>query len=174
MKLKYLGTAAAEGVPALFCDCEVCQKSMKLGGKNIRTRSQAIIDNTLLIDFPPDTYWHFIQNNLPMDKIEHCIVTHSHQDHLYELDIFMRKKGFANFKEPHPPLNFYTGKDGFKKISKVINDAYKDNPERFVERLYDMGLVQPMDFKRSFTSWRFPSVTVITAEKVFPPGFLSA
>ena len=32
-------------------------------------------------------------------------------------------------------------------ISKVINDAYKDNPERFVERLYDMGLVQPMDFK---------------------------
>ena len=124
MKLKYLGTAAAEGVPALFCDCEVCQKSMKLGGKNIRTRSQAIIDNTLLIDFPPDTYWHFIQNNLPMDKIEHCIVTHSHQDHLYEPDIFMRKKGFANFKEPHPPLNFYTGKDGFKKISKVINDNF--------------------------------------------------
>ena len=45
MKLKYLGTAAAEGVPALFCTCEVCRKSMELGGKNIRTRSQAIIDN---------------------------------------------------------------------------------------------------------------------------------
>lgn len=32
-------------------------------------------------------------------------------------------------------------------ISKVINEAYEDKPERFVERLYDMGLVQPMDFK---------------------------
>lgn len=27
MKIKYLGTAAAEGVPAIFCRCEVCRKS---------------------------------------------------------------------------------------------------------------------------------------------------
>jgi len=120
MKLKYLGTAAAEGVPALFCDCDVCKRSMELGGKNIRTRSQAIIDNTLLIDFPPDTYWHFIKNKLPMDKITNCLVTHSHQDHLYAPDIFMRKKGFANFKEPKPVLNFYIGKDGVKKINEVV------------------------------------------------------
>lgn len=24
MKLQYLGTAAAEGIPALFCSCPVC------------------------------------------------------------------------------------------------------------------------------------------------------
>ncbi len=24
MKLQYLGTAAAEGIPALFCNCPVC------------------------------------------------------------------------------------------------------------------------------------------------------
>lgn len=123
MKLKYLGTAAAEGIPALFCDCDVCKKSMELGGKNIRTRSQAIIDDTLLIDFPPDTYYHFIQNNLPMDKITNCLITHSHQDHLYAPDIFMRKKGFANFKEPKPTLNFYSGKDGCKKIEDVISSG---------------------------------------------------
>lgn len=120
MKLKYLGTAAAEGIPALFCDCDVCQKSMKLGGRNIRTRSQAIIDNTLLIDFPPDTYWHFIQHKLPMDKITNCLVTHSHQDHLYAPDIFMRKKGFANFKEDHPPFNFYGWKAAYEAISEEI------------------------------------------------------
>ncbi|MBE6762640.1 MAG: hypothetical protein E7551_10225 [Ruminococcaceae bacterium] len=123
MKLKYLGTAAAEGIPALFCDCEVCKRSMELGGKNIRTRSQAIIDNTLLIDFPPDTYWHFIQHKLPMDKIQNCLVTHSHQDHLYAPDIYVRKKGFANFSEEKPPLNFYVGKDGCKKIDEVISSG---------------------------------------------------
>lgn len=29
MKLKYFGTAAAEGVPALFCKCDLCQEARK-------------------------------------------------------------------------------------------------------------------------------------------------
>ena len=142
MRIKYLGTAAAEGIPALFCDCDVCKKSMKLGGRNIRTRSQAIIDNTLLIDFPPDTYWHFIQHKLPMDEITNCLVTHSHQDHLYELDIFMRKKGFANFKEPRPALNFYTGKDGVKRINEVINSNNMSEAKAHLVKSGDVFNVQ--------------------------------
>ncbi len=39
MKLKYLGTAAAEGIPALFCNCKHCASARELSGKNIRTRS---------------------------------------------------------------------------------------------------------------------------------------
>ncbi len=31
MKIKYLGTAAYEGVPAMFCNCPVCKKAMKQG-----------------------------------------------------------------------------------------------------------------------------------------------
>ena len=142
MRIKYLGTAAAEGIPALFCDCDVCKKSMKLGGRNIRTRSQAIIDNTLLIDFPPDTYWHFIQHKLPMDEITNCLVTHSHQDHLYELDNFMRKKGFANFKEPRPALNFYTGKDGVKRINEVINSNNMSEAKAHLVKSGDVFNVQ--------------------------------
>ena len=142
MRIKYLGTAAAEGIPALFCDCDVCKKSMKLGGRNIRTRSQAIIDNTLLIDFPPDTYWHFIQNKLPMDEITNCLVTHSHQDHLYELDIYMRKKGFANFQEPRPALNFYTGKDGVKRINEVINSNNMSEAKAHLVKSGDVFNVQ--------------------------------
>lgn len=51
MKIKYLGTAAAEGVPGLFCNCPVCMHARLHKGRNIRTRSQAIVDDTLLIDF---------------------------------------------------------------------------------------------------------------------------
>lgn len=48
MKIKYLGTAAAEGIPALFCRCDICKEARKRGGREIRTRSQAIIDEKLL------------------------------------------------------------------------------------------------------------------------------
>ena len=38
MKIAYLGTSAAEGIPALFCHCDVCKYARKYKGKNIRTR----------------------------------------------------------------------------------------------------------------------------------------
>ena len=47
MIFQYLGTAAAEGWPGLFCDCQACEKARAKGGRNIRTRSQAIVDGGL-------------------------------------------------------------------------------------------------------------------------------
>ena len=61
MKLKYLGTAAAEGMPALFCSCENCEKARRLGGKNIRSRSQTMVNDDLIIDYPPDAYAHSVR-----------------------------------------------------------------------------------------------------------------
>ena len=99
MKFQYLGTAAAEGVPGMFCECEVCRRSLELGGRYIRTRSQAIIDDTLLIDFPADTFSHMLTYGLRLPEIHHCIVTHSHSDHWYPADLEMRTVGFANGKD---------------------------------------------------------------------------
>ena len=48
MQFQYLGTAAAEGWPAVFCRCKYCLEAQRLGGKNIRTRSQAIVNDDLL------------------------------------------------------------------------------------------------------------------------------
>lgn len=96
MKIRYLGTAAAEGFPALFCNCSVCARARKLGGKNLRSRSQAVIDDSLLIDFPPDTYYHTISGNLSLPKIKNLIVTHSHSDHCYMLDVMQRDEPFAH------------------------------------------------------------------------------
>lgn len=96
MKIQYLGTAAAEGIPAIWCDCPVCRKVRKIGGKDVRTRSQVIIDDRLLVDFPQDAYWHMISNHLAYYSIRNVIFTHSHQDHLYPDDFGMRSKGYAN------------------------------------------------------------------------------
>lgn len=108
MEFQYLGTAAAEGWPAMFCECDNCRRAAQAGGRNIRTRSQAVVDGRLLIDFPADTYWHMIAHGLRLPQIEHCIVTHSHSDHLYAPDLEMRRCGFAHFRNGAPaPLTLY-------------------------------------------------------------------
>ena len=38
MKITYLGTAAAESIPALFCNCTWCRQAKANGGKDVRSR----------------------------------------------------------------------------------------------------------------------------------------
>ena len=96
MKLTFLGTAAAEGFPAVFCNCRFCREARALGGKNIRTRSQSIINDDLLIDLPADTYHHFLMNGIEGDKIKYLFVTHPHGDHFYPNELQMRYGYFAH------------------------------------------------------------------------------
>ncbi len=101
MKLKYLGTAAAEGFPALFCNCKYCEEARRLGGKNIRTRSQSLVNDDLLIDFPADTYHHFLTHGIEGDRIKYLIITHAHSDHLYPTDLYNRHGCYAhNMRAP--------------------------------------------------------------------------
>ena len=106
MKYQFLGTAAAEGVPGIFCDCDICEQTRKLGGKNIRTRSQSLVNDDLLIDLSADTYLHVIRDNLPIHKIFHCIITHNHSDHFYPEELHNRVEGFAHLKN-NKPFNVY-------------------------------------------------------------------
>lgn len=120
MKLKYLGTAAAEGMPALFCTCPNCQAARRLGGRNIRTRSQALVDDTLLIDFPPDTFLHQLYGGLRTDLIRSCIVTHAHSDHLYAADLEMRKEHFAELEDENAPFTIYAAQAGYDKMVQAV------------------------------------------------------
>lgn len=120
MKIQYLGTAAAEGIPAIFCECEICKRSAALGGRNIRTRSQAIIDDTILVDFPADTYIHSLKWGVRLSKISTCLITHSHMDHLYPAEIEMRKDVFAHLVKENP-LTFYSAKSGYEGLKAVID-----------------------------------------------------
>ena len=90
MKIKYLGTAAAEGIPALFCNCPICTYAREHRKREVRTRSQALIDDKLLIDFPADSYKHALENEVDLSAISHLLITHSHDDHFYPMDLFMR------------------------------------------------------------------------------------
>lgn len=114
MKFTYLGTAAAEGIPGLFCNCEVCKKSKAAGGKNIRTRSQALINDDLMIDFGPDTYLHVLRNGVDLSKLHTLLITHAHDDHLTADEVHYRNFGMAYINggtddsfDTAPPLHTY-------------------------------------------------------------------
>ncbi len=116
MKIKLYGTAAAEGIPALFCNCEVCLNAQDLKGKDVRTRTQALVDDTVLIDFPGDTYYHKAHQGLPLTDLEHLVITHSHHDHFFPEDLMMRLSAYAN--EIKSPLTVYgsnTVKEGYER-----------------------------------------------------------
>ena len=102
MKIRYLGTAAAEGLPALFCSCDTCKKARALGGRNIRMRAQALIDDMLLLDLGPDLLAHSIRFGIDLTTLQHCLVTHNHEDHFYEDNLnYIRRGCFST-----PPENW--------------------------------------------------------------------
>lgn len=121
MKLKYLGTAAAEGIPGMFCNCRVCRNALAVRNKEIKTRSQALIDGKLLIDFPPDTYMHILNYGLDLRGIHHCVITHNHSDHLYPNDFWCRFEGIAHGIGDEP-FNVYVTESGYKKIRDMYGD----------------------------------------------------
>ncbi len=144
MRIQYLGTSATERIPAMFCECEVCENSRKAGGRNIRTRSQALIDDKILIDFPSDTYEHFLKYNVPFKKIRNCILTHSHMDHLYKEEVTLKKRRFAYVYEDERPLVFYSDKAGYEAIRKIRTDCQIPE-EDFSEKL--IAHYKPLDIE---------------------------
>ena len=96
MKLTFLGTAAAEGFPAVWCNCKACRAAKDRGGRNIRTRSQILINDDLLLDFPMDTYLHLLQHKLDLSRVETVLITHAHMDHCYPQEFMLHGAPFAH------------------------------------------------------------------------------
>lgn len=89
MKILIMGTAAYERVPAMFCNCGVCQQAREIGGKNQRSQAQVLFNDDLLVDFGQDNYLHYLRNNRDYTKVENILVTHEHEDHFMPNEIAM-------------------------------------------------------------------------------------
>ena len=149
MKFKYLGTAAAEGIPALFCKCERCKKARLTGGKNIRSRTQAIIDSSLIIDWPPDAFMHMAQNGIDYTDIESVIITHIHEDHYYPQDFGNRRKWFAMLDDDTPQLNVYGSEDLFDQFMINVEKHQRQFPKD-IPNTVNLKIVPPYEtFKAS-------------------------
>lgn len=164
MKLKYYGTAAYEAVPCVFCSCDICEKTRKLGGKNIRTRSQGCIDGKILLDLSPDTYIHAINGGLEMREIDTILITHAHPDHFYWEILKELVPGFAQRKETFP-IYVYAGEAAYVKLLEICEQV-NSKGEVIVPKL-----VKPYD-EFSVGDYKITAIPASHAAKTSPLNYV--
>lgn len=117
MKLWFLGTGAAEGVPAVFCQCDICSEVRRRGEEEFHTRAQLLIDENVGIDFPPDAYYHALRFGTDLSKLKYLLITHSHMDHFYAHDFILR--GYKYATTVREPLTIY----GNAEVKRVYEEC---------------------------------------------------
>ena len=96
MKLVFLGTAAAEGIPGLWCGCAICREARKRGGRDIRRRCSYLIDDDTMVDFGPDSFDQMRMADINLAELKRIIFTHAHEDHLSPAQfLYRRSPGFC-------------------------------------------------------------------------------
>lgn len=71
-----------------------------MGGKNIRTRSGALIDGTVKVDFGPDTCAQMQRERRDLGAITTLVFTHEHDDHFTPAELQYRKSMFVAGEQP--------------------------------------------------------------------------
>lgn len=110
MQVTYLGTGAAEGIPAVFCTCEVCNHARQNGGPNVRSRSSLLVDDALLIDITPDLFSQALALKRDLDGLEAILLTHAHREHCTPWEMrnlrppYARRKRQEKFKVIGSPI----------------------------------------------------------------------
>lgn len=146
MRIQYLGTAAAEGWPGPFCTCDNCQRARKYKGKNYRSRSQVLINDDLLFDFGPDSFYHAMAYDLDFSKIQTVLLTHSHMDHFYPLDLILRGIPYAYDRDKNKmTLN---GNEKCEAVYKNMLD--KDDDSANLKDCIDFNLIKASEPFKAF------------------------
>lgn len=145
MQLQYLGTAAAEAFPAVFCHCDVCRRARQLGGKNLRARSGALINGKLLIDFPPDIFALSVKLGLDLGSINNLMVTHAHDDHFAVHELLLRDTAYsARFPEGETPLRVFGNAAVVSMLHAALQRAFGAS-ERLSFAIHEVQPFQPFD-----------------------------
>lgn len=146
MKIRYLGTAAAERIPGMFCDCPVCRRALEKGGKNIQSQSQALINDRLLIDFSGDTWHHFMAMGKTLWDIGHVLITHSHVDH-FTFESFALRTGSNAKNFTHEKLRFYTSPGVIDRLWECLRVRGNKKLDKIPERIEFV----PIEYYKPFT-----------------------
>src|SRR2546423_5164497 len=137
MELLLLGTAAAEAWPAPFCICDACQSARRLGGRDVRTRSGALIDDDLKIDFGPDTVMQLQRCAQNLLKVRTLIFTHQHSDHFVPSELEWSTHPFTLTPPDHGSIELC----GNSEVIGSIQRTFEGHPHKlpFVYREFKAG-----------------------------------
>ena len=138
MRFRYLGTGACEGVPSVFCSCRVCEESRRRGGDNLRTRSEALINKDLMIDFNADTRTNALRYGINLGNLNYILITHSHMDHLYPGEFENLRTDFSLLQNEHS-IHLFVGEDGYKRMKALMTEIPN------LDTRLELHLVRPGD-----------------------------
>lgn len=118
MQLTFLGTAAANAFPEAFCRCDNCRAARKEGGKSLRKRSAALVNDDLLIDLGPDIMSASQAHAVSLTNVRYCLQTHPHADHLDLSHLLSRSPGFGVVGAPR--LHFYASQATLARANQTF------------------------------------------------------
>lgn len=121
MELTLLGTAAAEAWPAPFCRCDACREARRRGGPNIRSRSGALLDDDLKIDFCADTVSQMQRTGRDLADIRTLLFTHQHTDHIVPSELEWSAPPFTN-TPPSSPIAVYGNSEVMGMIGRHFSN----------------------------------------------------
>jgi phosphoribosyl 1,2-cyclic phosphate phosphodiesterase len=124
MNFTFLGTSAANAFPEAFCSCHNCQAARSEGGKSLRKRSAALVNDDLLIDLGPDIMTASQQHQIDLTNVQFCIQTHPHADHLDFSHLLSRSPGFGVVGAPR--LHFYASSATLERASQSFKRDLSD------------------------------------------------
>jgi phosphoribosyl 1,2-cyclic phosphate phosphodiesterase len=116
MKILILGTAAAEGTPAPFCECATCTHARQAGGHDLRMRAAVLVEDDLLLDCGPDLVAATQRLGVSLRHLETLLITHAHEDHLEPDNLTLRLPTFC--PTPLPSLRVFGPADAVGAIRR--------------------------------------------------------
>ena len=108
MKITFLGTGAAEGIPCFGCTCPRCQAARRGEGHNARRRASVLIEAAgyrMLLDTPPEISAQLDQAGI--FDLSAIFLSHEHFDHI---------GGLVEFEYWNRVLAIFAGYDVLAKL----------------------------------------------------------
>jgi phosphoribosyl 1,2-cyclic phosphate phosphodiesterase len=128
IKITFLGTGTSSGVPLIGCNCTQCTST---NTKDKRLRTSIKIESattTIVIDTTPDFRYQMLRTNTT--KLDACVFTHPHKDHIGGLDDVRAYNFFSN-----QPMPLYANSFTAEAIKKELYYAFAEKQYPGVPKL---------------------------------------
>jgi phosphoribosyl 1,2-cyclic phosphate phosphodiesterase len=122
-----------------------------LGGKSLRKRSAALINDDLLIDLGPDIMAASQIHGKPLHQVRYCLQTHPHADHLDLSHLLSRSPAYGVIDAP--ALEFYASRETLERAAAMFERDLADfsllSPEAERRLNFKVHQIQPLESFRA-------------------------
>ena len=133
MNIIFLGTGAAEGLPAAFCSCASCAYAREHRERDIRRRASILIDDALLIDLTPDFFSQALLLGRDLGALRAVLFTHAHKEHCYPWELRNLRPPYA-VREADVPLSVCGSAFTLDKVSALLGEEEERQLAAFLKK----------------------------------------